>query len=649
MALSSPGIGSNLDVNSIVSQLMAVERRPLAQLDRREAAFQAQLTAFGSLKGAVAAFQNAMLGLRDAGRFESFTAQSGNPAVVAAKAATTAAAGNYSVNVAALAVPQVLQAQGVANPTAAGSTGTVTLQVGSGPLHSITVDGTNNTLSGLRDAINTAQDDVEASIVNDGSATPHRLLLTAARGGTANTITLSHTLSVGVLKDALDGVTEAQAAVNASVSVNGVFISGATNQLADAIPGVMLTLNATGSSRITISRDTAQAQTTVQGFVKAYNDLSSTVSTLTAYNAATGRGGALVGNSAAISVQTQLRAAAGSALAGVSGDLSRLSQIGVEFDRNGRLTLDATKLDAAIASRPNDIASLFALRGRSSADLVKFVSSGAASQPGAYAVHITAPATRASALAANSAASTTVIDGSNDSLSLSLDGTASSTLSIPHGSYTPAQLAATLQNTLNAAAPLAGANARVIVSLDGGRLRIASERYGSASAVTSLAGSALSALGYNAGTTATGSDVAGYFVLNGTTIAATGNGQVLRAAAGAPADELVVRHTGSSAPPQGTPAATLNLSEGYAVTMERVASRLLAENGGLGSRTDGLSRSIQEIAAQRTRLNSRLADTEVRIRTQFSALDTLISRLSSTSNFLNQQLARMPGSSTSGN
>lgn len=647
MALSSPGIGSNLDVNSIVTQLMALERRPLVQLDSREAAFQAQLTAFGSLKGAVAAFQNSMAGLRDAGRFESFRVQTGNPAVLAATAARTAAAGNYSVNVTALAVPQVLQAQGVASPTAAGSTGTVTLQVGSGPLHSITVDGSNNTLSGLRDAINAAQDDVEASIVNDGSATPHRLLLTAARGGTANTITVANTLSAGVLKDALDGVTVAQAAVNASVTVNGVAISGATNQLVDAIPGLTLTLNATGSSTVSVSRDTAQVQTAVQGFVKSYNDLSSTVATLTAYNAATGRGGLLVGNSTAISVQTQLRAAAGSALAGISGDLTRLSQIGVEFDRNGRLTLDAAELNAAIARRPDDIASLFALRGRSSSDLVQFVSSGAASQPGAYAVHITAAATRATAQAASALASSTVIDGSNNGLSLSVDGTASGPIAIPHGSYTPAQLAAALQSALNASPQLAAAGAKASVSLDGGRLRIASERYGSSSAVTGLGGSALAALGFSVGTAATGSNVAGFFTLNGNTVAATGNGQVLRAAAGAPADELVVRHTGSSAPPPGTAAATLNLSEGYAVTMERVASRLLAENGGLDSRSDGLSRTIQEIAAQRTRLNSRLADTEVRIRAQFSALDTLISRLSSTSNFLTQQLSRLPGTNNS--
>lgn len=649
MALSSPGIGSNLDVNSIVTQLMALERRPLTQLDSKEAAFQAQLSAFGSLKGAVATFQSSLSALRSPSRFESFRAQTGNAAVVAASAATTAAAGNYTVNVGTLAVPQVLQAAGVASMSTAGSTGSVSLQLGNGPLRSITVDSSNNTLAGLRDAINAAQDDVEAVIVNDGSASPHRLLLTAARGGTTNTITLTHNLNAGVLKDALDGITQAQAAVNASVTVNGVAISGAANQLVDAIPGITLTLNGTGTTTVTVSRDTAQTQTAVQTFVKAYNDLSATVSTLTAYNATTGRGGLLVGNSTAINVQTQLRATAGSALAGISGDLTRLSQIGIEFDRNGRLTLDSARLNSAIANKPDDIASLFALRGRPDNNQVQFLSSGAATQAAAYELHITAAATRATVGAGSAAAATTVIDGNNNSLSLSLDGIASGSLSIAHGSYTPAQLAAAVQSAINGSGALAAAGASASVELSGGNLVITSARYGSASAVTSLSGSALAALGYGGGEAATGSNVAGNFKIGNQIISASGNGQVLRAAAGAPADELVVRYTGSTASTLNTPMATINLSEGYAVTLDRLATRLLADNGALDSRSDGLTRSIEDISAQRTRINNRLADTEARIRAQFSALDTLISRMSTTSNFLAQQLSRLPGAGNSNN
>jgi len=647
MALSSPGIGSNLDVNSIVNQLLALEKRPLAQLNSREATYQAQLSAYGSLKGAISNFQGSLASLRDPARFDSIRAQSANAAIVAATAASTAAPGNYTVSVNSLAVPQVLQSVGGASPATAGSTGTITVQVGGGAAHVITVDAANNTLEGVRNAINTAQTDVQASIINDGSTTPYRLVLTAASGGTANTINITSSLTTGIVKDAIDNITQAQAPVNANVTINGVSIISAGNELSTAIPGLMLSLAGTGTTKITVSRDTSGIQSAVQSFVKAYNDLTGTVTTLTAYNPATRKAGLLAGSSAAISIQTELRAAAGGNLAGLSGSLATLSQIGVEFDRSGRLTLNLARLNAAAAKQADDIASLFALRGRSSSDLVQFVSSSEASQPGTYTVHITAAATRAGALATTAAAGTTLIDSSNDSLSLNLDGVPSGTLSIPHGSYTPEELATILQSVIGASSQLSATGAKATVGLDGGRLLITSERYGAASAVTGMAGTALTALGFSSATAAAGSDVAGFFILDGNTVDAIGNGQVLRAAAGAPADELAVRHTGASAPGAGTPAATLNLSKGYAVTMERIASRLLADNGRLDSRSEGLARSIQDIATQRTRLNSRLADTETRIRAQFSALDTLISRLSKTSNFLTQQLSRLPGSNNS--
>ena len=448
MALSSPGIGSNLDVNSIVNQLLALEKRPLAQLNSREATYQAQLSAYGSLKGAISNFQGSLASLRDPARFDSIKAQSANTAIVAATAANTAAPGNYIVSVNSLAVPQVLQSVGVASPAAAGSTGTITLQVGSGAAHVITVDAANNTLEGVRNAINTAQTDVQASIINDGSTTPYRLVLTAASGGTANTINIKSSLTTGIVKDAIDNITQAQAPVNANVTINGVSIISAGNELSTAIPGLMLSLAGTGTTKITVSRDTSGIQSAVQSFVKAYNDLTGTVTTLTAYNPTTRKAGLLAGSSAAISIQTELRATAGGNLAGLSGSLATLSQIGVEFDRSGRLTLNLTRLNAAAAKQADDIASLFALRGRSSSDLVQFVSSTEASQPGAYTVHITAAATRAGALAATAAAGTTLIDGSNDNLSLNLDGVPSGMLSIPHGSYTPEELATTLQSVI---------------------------------------------------------------------------------------------------------------------------------------------------------------------------------------------------------
>jgi flagellar hook-associated protein 2 len=645
MAISSPGVGSNLDVNSIVTQLMALEQRPLTQLTRKEAAYQAQLSAYGSLKGAISSFQAALAGMRSLDRFDGFRAQTGNPAVFTASAANSAAAGNYSIEVTTLAEAQVVQTSGVASTTAASSTGTLTLQVGSGPVHTVILDSSNNTLAGLRDAINQAQSDVQAVIINDGSETPYRLVLTAAKGGTANTIQINQTLTDGAIRDAITGITQTRPPANASISINGVAITSTGNTITDAIPGVTLQLTGTGSSTLSIARDTAAVQSSVQAFVKAYNDLSATLAALTDYNPATKKGGPLTGNSSVLAIQSQLRATLGSALPGLNGSLTRLSQIGVEFDKNGQLTLNTTRLNAAIAANPQDIGGLFALQARSSSSLVAYVRSSSGASTGAYEVHIDSAATRAGAAATSAPAVSTIIDGSNDTLSFTLDGVASGNLTLAHGTYTASQLATALQNAINSSAALSAGGAKATVTLENGKLNVTSNRYGSQSSVSGFSGTALGALGYAGDESGTGNDVAGHYVLAGETIAATGSGQDLAAADHSAARGLTVRYSGDSSQLQAGAEATLNLSEGYAVLLDRLASQFLGSDGSLASRSNGINRSIEDIARQRERINLRLANTEARLRAQFMALDTLISRLNSTSNYLQQQLANLPGAS----
>lgn len=645
--ISVPGIGSNLDVNSIVSQLIALESRPLTQLAAREASFQSRISAFGSLKGAISALQSSLSGLRNLSRFESFNAQTGNAAIITAAAGSSAAAGNFAVNVSTLAQPHVVQTAGIASPTAASSTGSITLQAGSGAIHAITIDSSNNTLAGVRDAINAAQTDVRAVIINDGTANPYRLVLTAAEGGSANTISVSNSLTAGDLKSALDGITTAQPAANAAVTINGVAISGAGNTLTEAIPGVTLQLTGTGSTTLTVARDTNAIQSAVQGFVKAYNDLNKVISDLTAVDPAAGRAGALAGNSGALGIQSQLRATLGSALSGLSGNFTNLSAIGVAFQRDGSLALDATKLSAAIAAAPDDIGALFALRAKPDSALLSLVRSDANVSIGAYEVHVTAAATRGTATAPNVPAASTVIDATNDGFSFTLDNVASGTLSIAHGTYTATELAAALQTAIDSSAALDTAGATATVAVESGNIVIRSDRYGATSGISALGGSALAALGYAGSETGSGTDIAGSFVRNGVTIAATGLGQELTSNTGTTGTNLTVLYTGDASQLQTGAEATLNLSEGYAVLLDRLATQLLATNGPLSSRTEGLNRSIQDIGRQREVLNRRIADTETRLRAQFTALDTLIARLTTTSTFLTQQLANLPSISNS--
>jgi flagellar hook-associated protein 2 len=205
---------SSLDVNSIVSQLMTVERQPIAKLNTKEAGYQAKLSAFGSVKGAVAGFQTAILALNSPSKFNTLNATSSDATVVSASASSIAVAGTYSLDVTSLAQAQKLVATGQTSSTAAIGTGTsttVTFDFGTisgGSLtsgvysgatftsngngtQSVTIDSSNNSLQGIRDAINAADIGVTATIVNDGSATPYRLVLSSDNNGVSNSMNIT--------------------------------------------------------------------------------------------------------------------------------------------------------------------------------------------------------------------------------------------------------------------------------------------------------------------------------------------------------------------------------------------------------------------------------------------------------------------------
>lgn len=642
MAIAAPGIGSNLDVNGIVSQLMAIERRPLALLDQKEAGFQARLSAYGVLKGALSSFQTAMQALKTLAKFQSYTATAADPAIFSASADSSAAAGSYAIVVGTLAQAHVVKAGGLASDTAASSTGTIQIRVGNGATTTVTIDATNNTLRGVRDAINAANAGVSATIVNDGSATPYRLVLTAAASGAAQTIQITNNLDAGELKDAIDNRTTAQDAQDAALTVNGVAVTSASNTVDGAIPGVSLKLLKIGATTLTVANDAAGVRSAVQSFVKAYNDINQAIADLTSYDPATSKAGLLLGDFAVTRVQAQIRATLSTALTGLSGNVTRLSQIGVAFQTDGSLALDSAKLTAALDANFGDIGGLFAAQGKSSNALLTFVSSTTKTGVGAYSVDITAAATQGAATAANAPAGSTVIDGANDAFSVTIDGVASGTLSLEHGTYTASELVAALQDALDGSSAFAADGVTATVALDGGKIRITSERYGTASTVSTAGGTAAAALGFTGAESGAGTDVAGSFTLDGTAIAATGSGQLLTAASGSAGDGLQVKYVGTASQVLAGTDATLNYSEGYAVKLERLAADLLATDGTIDSRTQGANASIKDLDKQRDALNRRLEGVEARLRAQFTALDTLIARLATTSNFLQQQLAALP-------
>ena len=642
MATSVSGV-SNIDVNQIVSQLMTVERQPIAVLDRKETALQTKVSAYGALKGALSVFQGAMQSLQLASKFTSNVVGSSDVSVASASASTTASAGTYDIEITKTATSQVMKSAGIASETAASSTGAITIQVGGGSIKTVTIDSSNNTLRGLRDAINDADAGVQASIVNDGTA--YRLVLTANESGAAKTIALTNGLAAGDLKDALDGMAQARPAQNAEFTVNGVAVSSASNTVTTAITGVTLNLAKAGTSKVTVSRDTGQATGAVQSFVKAYNDLQSTVSSLTRYDAATKKAGVLNGDTGMTGLLSTIRSMMGESLTGLSGQYRQLNDVGVAFQKDGTLALDTAKLATALKNAPKDVAALFARQGTSDNALVEYGSSTAATIAGDWQVDVTTAATRAAAAATNPPAVSTVIDASNETFSVKINGASSGTLTLAHGSYTPAQLATLVQNTINGAPAFSSAGTEVLVSLDGGNLKIESQTYGSTSGVSEVTGLAASALGFDGSETASGDDVAGTFTRAGTSYTALGSGQTLNGPTGGDAEGLSLKYTGSAAQLAAGIDATVKVSEGHAARLAKLVEQALGTKGIVSTRTDSLNTSIRDIGARRDAMNTRLERVEKQLRAQYVALDALMSRMNTTSSFLTQQLASIPSSS----
>jgi len=265
-----------------------------------------------------------------------------------------------------LAQAQSLTTDGVASKTTALGTGTLTLQVGTADAVTITLDSTNNTLEGIRTAINASGAGVTASIVNDGSDTPYRLVLTSNSTGTesAMTVTYTGTDSTDQASSLLgyDGssgnMTQTVKALDAELTLNGISITSQSNTVEGALQGVTLNLSATSSSQtLTISQDTDAIYDAISTFVTAYNSYVSSVDTLTAYNADSDTAGELLGDSTTRRISTELSSDLYTAIG--SGTFSYLSQLGISLNVDGTLQIDEDTLTSAITDNIDAVSEFF--------------------------------------------------------------------------------------------------------------------------------------------------------------------------------------------------------------------------------------------------------------------------------------------------
>ena len=662
--VSAAGIGSGLDVNGIVEQLMLSERKPLAALTKQELAHTQKLSAFGQLRGALAGFQTALKDLGSGSKFQALSAVSSDTKVLGASAGGKAIPASYQIEVKQLAQQHKLASAGYASTDDVVGSGTLTIQFGSydsvsnsftanagKAVKSISIDPANNTLAGVRDAINAANAGVPAPIVNDGGAAGNRLVLTAADSGAANSLKISVADGDG---NGLDGgslsalaydptaaagsgknLSQKAAARDALLEIDGIAVTQPTNTVKNAIEGVTLNLvqaNAGEKLTLAVSRDTRAVTAAVEAFVKAYNNASGTLKNLTAFNGPGAQNGALLGDSTARAIQVEMRSLLnGSVDSG--GALTTLSQIGVGFTRDGTLALDNAKLNTAIDKNFDDIAALFAKMGKTSDSLVNYSASTAKTVPGSYAVNVTQLATRG-ATQGSQAAALSVQAGVNDRLDLTVDGKAVSIV-LAAAEYADADaLAAEIQSKINGATGAAGS---VLVSHSGGVLNIASALYGSASQAKVTGGNGMAGL-FGAPPAVT-PGVGGARTIN--CVAAGGSGQTLTGAIGNASEGLALRIAGGALGARGN----VTFSQGYASRIGQYLDSVLGDEGSLKTRTDGIDSSIKNLDRRQEQMEARLVQIEKRYRAQFTALDSMLASMNSTSSFLTQQLANLPGSS----
>jgi flagellar hook-associated protein 2 len=361
--------GLNLDVQSLASQLVAADRAPMdARFARQEQTYTVQMSGLGTLKGALASFQDALKPLKTVGAFTIRAATTSDEDVLAVSADTTAAPGSYDIEVLDLAKANQLVSGIFSGPDEVVGTGTLSIGVGTSSF-TLKIDSTNNTLAGIRDAINKSSDNtgVQATLIREQNGT--HIVLTATKTGAANALTVTQFDGDGGLDklvydpNGTKNLTVKQPAQDAHITIAGFDHYSATNTVTGAIDGV--TLNLTKKTEvgtpisITVTSDDASISKNVQNFVDAFNKLQKTFSTLNSFDATTGKTGALFGDSLLRQVDQQLRLDLSNTVSGVSASYNSLAAVGITRQTDGTLAVDTKKLEAAITNGNGAVAQLF--------------------------------------------------------------------------------------------------------------------------------------------------------------------------------------------------------------------------------------------------------------------------------------------------
>ncbi|OQW61099.1 MAG: hypothetical protein BVN28_08095 [Nitrospira sp. ST-bin4] len=373
--ISFGGLGNGLDFGQVVDQLVKVSRLPVDRLIEKKVALNSKSTDYATLSTKLASLQSASDAIRLPSNFDRSSVSVSDSTVLSATGSSSATPGSYTVRVTQLAQSHQLTnraAKAVAATTTdivSGSSGTFTFRVGSGSDQTITL-GASATIEDLQTAINDLGAGAVASVVNTGTdASPaYRLVLTATSTGASNGITIvADNTDLDFLTASPTGGTDTlQAAQDAIIVVgdpalNPLTFQRSTNTITDAIAGVTLTLSKTtggGTVAVNVSRDASAVKTSIKALATGYNEVVKFINERNTYDIATKEGGIFFNEPTVRTVLSQLRNALSASVSGLTTYTS-VGEVGFKTERDGTVTIDDAKLDAALSSNYSAVKSLF--------------------------------------------------------------------------------------------------------------------------------------------------------------------------------------------------------------------------------------------------------------------------------------------------
>lgn len=349
-SIQSLGVGSGLDVNSIVTQLLAVEKQPLTRLKQVEAGVQAKISAYGNVRSKLDALEASAQKLSSAVTWSQTKVDLGGADEFIVSATGAAAEGTVDIEVLQLARKQTTAFRATSSTFAGTSPVDITVAGNAVPVNP------GDSLDDIRDAINAlnpAVTGIRASVMNDidGSV----LVMTSVDTGE----NASFSVTIDPALTSMLGVPAETSARNMHVKVDGVSLYAATNTLSDVVQGLAITANqvTSGPRTVKVQRDTASVKTSIESFVNGYNDLMTYIRQQTAFNESTKTGGLLQSDRVAVSLQSQIRSAI-TGSTGASNLFDRLSDLGITLQRDGRMQILDTELDAALEN-VDEVSKLF--------------------------------------------------------------------------------------------------------------------------------------------------------------------------------------------------------------------------------------------------------------------------------------------------